>query len=274
MIRSEDDDMKYHRVKTMMMVLVILIVYGVMEFSIDLFAISQARTDEIINIIDDRQRNTGDYKALCYIQNSEEGHEDVLYESVIYRRDSDDAFVILFTRPRDEAGKCYLRIEDNLWFYDPTTGKWERRTERESIVGTNSRRSDLDESRLSEEYNATFVAEESLGRYQVYHFKLEAKQNIDVAYPIIEIWVDTETLNILKAQDFALSGRLMRTSYYPSWKRVYSESKGDYVYYPEEIRIFDEIETGNSTIIKIDSVDLRSLEANIFTKAWIEAQSR
>ena len=243
-------------------------------FSHKIYAIAQSRVDEIIEILDDRQRNTGDYKALAYIQNSEEGHEDVLYESVIYRRDADDAFVILFTRPREEAGKCYLRLEDNLWFYDPTTGRWERRTERENIVGTNSRRSDFDESRLAEEYDATFVANETLGSFNVYHLKLQAKENIDVAYPIVELWVDADTINILKQQEFSLSGRLMRTSYYPIWKRVYSESKGDYVYYPEEIRIFDEIEEGNSTIVKIDSIDLSSLSTNIFTKAWLESQSR
>ena len=34
----------------------------------------------------------------------------------------------------------------------PTVGKWERRTERERIAGTDSRRADFDESRLAEEY--------------------------------------------------------------------------------------------------------------------------
>ena len=38
------------------------------------------------------------------------------------------------------------------------------------------------------------------------------KDGVDVAYPIVKLWVDKATGNDLKRQDFALSGRLMRTS--------------------------------------------------------------
>ena len=54
---------------------------------------------------------------------------------------------------------------------------------------------------------------------------LKGKPDIDLAFPVIKLWVDKDTKNILKRQEFALSGRLMRTSYYPKWKKVYSESK-------------------------------------------------
>ncbi|MEK7691275.1 MAG: outer membrane lipoprotein-sorting protein, partial [Bdellovibrionota bacterium] len=41
-----------------------------------------------------------------------------------------------------------------------------------------------------------------------------------------------------------------------------------------EMRIFDELEKGNSTVILIKETDLNSLSANIFTKAWIESKSK
>jgi hypothetical protein len=34
------------------------------------------------------------------------------------------------------------------------------------------------------------------------------------------------------------------------------------------------VEKANSTIVVLKSVDLRPLEANIFTKAWLESKSR
>jgi hypothetical protein len=40
------------------------------------------------------------------------------------------------------------------------------------------------------------------------------------------------------------------------------------------MRFFDEIEKGNSTLVLIKEIDLRPLEANLFTKAWLEARSR
>ncbi|MBT6491376.1 MAG: outer membrane lipoprotein-sorting protein, partial [Deltaproteobacteria bacterium] len=195
-------------------------------------------------------------------------------EAVIYRRDEQDKLMIMFTRPKAEAGKGYLRIDKNLFMYDPTVGKWERRTERERIGGTNSQRSDFDESRLALEFNPKYVGEEKLGKFKVHHLKLEAKKDADVAYPVMELWVDVKTSNILKQQERALSGRLMRTSYYPKWNKLYSQSKGEDIYFPKEIRIFDEIEKGKSTLVVMRKVDLRALDANIFTKAWLESKSR
>lgn len=224
--------------------------------------------------IDDRQRNSGDYKALAFIEQREKDKEKVVYETVIYRRDADDKLMILFLRPKAEAGKGYLRVDDNLFIYDPGVGKWERRTERERIGGTDSRRADFDESRLAEEFDPVYVGEETLGKFPVHHLKLTAKEGVDAAYPVIELWIDKATGNILKAQDFALSGRLMRTAYYPKWRRIDSPSKGAPVYFPEQIRIYDEVEKANQTLIVMRKVDLDPLEANMFTKAWLESQSR
>jgi hypothetical protein len=66
----------------------------------------------------------------------------------------------------------------------------------------------------------------------------------------------------------------MRTVYQPRWRRIFSPSKKADVWYPEEIRMYDEIEKGNSTLILIKEIDLRPLEANLFTKAWLESRSR
>ena len=237
-------------------------------------ALDAAGMKQVLSTIDDRQRNSGDYRALVYLEQKEKDKTDVVREALVYRRDADDKLMILFTKPKTEAGTGYLRIEKNLWFYDPATGKWERRTERERIAGTDSRRADFDESRLAEEYTPEYEGEAKLGAFQAHVLKLTAKEGVDVAFPVLKLWVDQNSNNILKRQEFALSGRLMRTLYYPSWKKLFSESKGADVWFPEEIRIYDEVEKANSTLVLIKSVDLKSLEANIFTKAWLESKTR
>jgi len=236
--------------------------------------LTPAETLEVVKTIDERQRSSGDYKALAYMESKEKDKTDVVYELVVYRREQEQKFMILFTKPKSEQGKGYLRIDKNLWMYDPTVGKWERRTERERIGGTDTRRGDLDESRLAQEYDATFEGEEKLGSYQTWKIALRVKEGVDVAFPVIRLQVDQATSNVLKRQELALSGRLMRTSYYPRWKRVHSESKAADVWFPEEMRFFDEVEKANSTLILVKQIDLRPLDANLFTKAWLEAKSR
>jgi len=235
---------------------------------------SDAEVTEMLRVIDDRQRNAGDYRSIAYLESKERGKADVASEVVFYRRDVDDKLLILFTKPKAEAGKGYLRLDKNLFLYDPSTGKWERRTERERIGGTDSRRQDFDESRLLDEYTAKYAGESKLGKLAVHHLTLTAKDGVDVAYPTVEMFIDQASGNVLKREDKAQSGRLMRTTYYPKWNKLYSESKKGEVYFPAEIRIYDEVEKGNQTLIVIRETDLRPLDANIFTKAWLESKSR
>lgn len=237
-------------------------------------ALSQKEVDELVKVVDDRQRNTGDYSSLGFVKETEKGKEPRLFQAMIYRRDDDDKFMILFTKPKEEAGKAYLKIDKNLWNYDPGTGKWERRTEREKLAGTNSRRSDFDESRLTEEYTAKYDGADKLGGFKVHKLKLTAKEGVDVSYPVLGLWIDQTDKNILKREEYALSGKLMRTSFYPKWQKKHSPSKNGDVWVPEEIRVFDELEKGNSTVILIKEVDLKKLEENMFTKAWIESKSK
>ncbi len=229
---------------------------------------------ELLKQVDERQNQNGDYRSIAFMIQKEKDKIDVAYEMEVLRRSADQKFIILFLQPKTSEGQGYLRVDQNLWFYDPSVGRWERRTERERIGGTNSRRSDFDESRLAQEYDPKWVADGKLGKYDTVILELHGKEGIDLAFPVVKIWIDKETKNILKRQEFALSGRLMRTSYYPKWQKVYSESKKAEVWFPHEIRFYDEIEKENQTYIVIKSVDLKPLPENVFTKAWLEEKSR
>jgi len=235
---------------------------------------NDAEALKMVKTIDERETSSGDYKAQCFVKETEKGKEPKVFQVEYYRRDTENKILIFFIKPKEEAGKGYLRIEKNLWMYDPNTGKWDRRTERERIGGTNSRRSDFDESRLAEEYTVKYLSEGKLGDYKTYSFELMAKEGIDVAYPKLILQVDQDTNNLLKREEYSLSGKIMRTTYYPKWIKEYSKSKKGDVWIPKEMRIIDEIEKGNTTTILITSVDLNVLNDNMFTKAWLESKSR
>lgn len=237
------------------------------------FAMSDKELDALLTTIDDRQRNTGDYESAVTII-EKDGKDEKAFEATVFRRDEDQKWMILFLKPKSEAGRGYLRVDKNLFMYEPSLGKWERKTERASIVGTGSQRSDFDATKLKEEFTTTYVGKEKLGVFSVHHLKLKAKPKVEVGYPVQELWVDVETQNILKRQDFADSGKLMRTIRYPGWDKRYSVSKKGDVYVPRKIFIKDEVEKDIYTNITIRDVRFDSLPINIFTKAWIESKSK
>ncbi len=227
----------------------------------------------LLKDLDERQRAIGDFKAHAFIQRKEAGKEDVLYESLFYRRGVDDKFMFLVLAPKTEAGQGYLRIDDNLWLYSPRTGKWERLTERDRILGTDGRRQDFDESRLAVEYTPTYLGEGKLGKFKTHRIKLEAKPGKDVAWPILELEVDQDSRNILKRLDFAGPNKLMRRTLYPKWLKI-KDTTGKDVWYAEQMFFYDEVEKSNQSVVQIKAVDLSALPANMFTKAWLESKSR
>lgn len=235
---------------------------------------SAAELTRLLETIDDRQRNSGDWRSEVLIEEKARGKPDAVFEALVFRRSADAKFAFLFTNPKASAGEGYLRLEGNLWFYDPRVGKWERRTERERFGGTGARRSDFDDSRLAEEYTPAFVGKEKLGAFDTTVLKLTSKPGIDVAFPIVQLWADDKTKNVLKRQEFAASGRLLRTTYYPKWGQHFSDVRKANVWFPQEIRFFDEVEKGTSTMVVVKNVTFAALPANTFTKAWLEGQSR
>jgi hypothetical protein len=164
--------------------LILALVVALFGVSSDALAMGEKEMIAALKVIDDRQRNNGDYKTLSYVEQKEKDADDRVFQVVVYRRDADDKLMILFLKPKSEAGKGYLRLDKNLFLYDPSTGKWDRRTERERIGGTDSRRADFDESRLAEEYIPTYKGEEKLGKFRVHHLELKAKPSADVAFPV------------------------------------------------------------------------------------------
>jgi hypothetical protein len=79
---------------------------------------------KILQVVDERQSNSGDWRSAAYIEQKERDKVDVIYETQFFRRSADQKFMMLFTKPKASAGQGYLRIDKNLWFYDPAVGKW------------------------------------------------------------------------------------------------------------------------------------------------------
>lgn len=237
-------------------------------------AVTPDEVAKIVKTVDERQRAPGDFKSNCYIEHKEKGKGDEIYEAVVYRREEQDKFVFLTLKPKAQAGQGWLRVDKNMFLYDPSVGKWDRRTERERLAGTDTRRADLDSSKYSRDFDATYKGEETLGKIKAHKIELKVKAGVDVAYPRVEIWTEVATGNLMKQLDYGESGKLMRSVYYPKWGKSMSDVKKADVYYAKEIRIFDELEKGNTTIVQIDKVELKPLDANIFTKAWVESQSK
>ncbi len=184
-----------------------------------------------------------------------------------YRRDSEKKFLMLFQEPVTQRGQGYLMIDDNLWFYDPESRKFSHTSMKEQFGESDARNSDFGESTFSNDYRVVSVSEGTLGKFDVYVMTLEGLNN-EVTYPGRKIWVTRDVHLVLKTEDYSANGRLMRTSYLPTYTKIGGK------YMPAKMIFVDNLIEGKKTQITITEISIDPLPDTLFTKAYVERVNR
>jgi hypothetical protein len=228
--------------------------------------------DQVLRAIDKRMAFASDYKGVVRMREVRKDGSERVYELNVYRRDSAQQLIFLFTKPRNFAGGGFLRIGKNTWEYNPILGQWERLTRRANIVGTISCEGDFDRSRLSEDYTAKEDGEESVGGVVYRKLLLTAKPEAEVTFPLLRLWLDPD-YNIVKRVGLAPSGKTLRTDIIRSYQRIKDPVSNELVYHLKEVVEFEE-EEGTRLEVRYEEVHLTPLDPNIFTKSWLEGRMR
>lgn len=233
-----------------------------------LSAITVSEAQDILAVID-YQSNFDNVDFSAVMTMITEDPEDGVEKSVVqqFRRDTDDKFLMLFQEPAVQKGQGYLMIDDNLWFYDPESRQFSHTSTKESFSGSDAKNSDFGEATYAEDYSVTSVEEGKLGSYDVYILELEATNN-EVTYPTVKMWVTKDNSLVLKTEDYSETGRLMRTSLYPSYARV--EDK----FIATTMIFTDELIEGKKTQMTIDDLSTAELPDTLFTKSYVERVNR
>ncbi|GAB6091628.1 outer membrane lipoprotein-sorting protein [Spirochaeta dissipatitropha] len=214
-----------------------------------------------------------DFSAEYTITQERPGQGTSVTKANMFRRDSDDRYMIFILEPTADYGKGYLKIGNNLWLYDPVARRFNVTSARDRFQNTNARNSDFTQSTLARDYRITGSYREQLGAYDTTIYELEAVTD-QVTYPSMKIWVDQNKL-VRKFEDYSLSGQLMRTTAIPSYRRLENQ------FVPVNIVIVDALQgrmidgrfRNERTIISVAKPSLRDLPDLVFTQAYLERVS-
>lgn len=251
-----------------------LISYVLLMLFICNIAFAESKVISIIKSLDSQMQVKTDVTARVKMTQSKVTQGIKTTEMVYYRRDGDDAFMILMVAPEAEKGNGYLKTGDNFWMYRRNTRTFQHVNRDESIAGTDASADDFERRKLEDLYKPALddkgneiLTEEKLGDIPVYKFKLTNKVS-DVKYPLLWYWVRQDNFLPLKEQSYSLSGTLMETAYFLKYTIVdnrYVWIKGMFI---------DEFEKGNKTIVDISGISTKKIEDSVFTKAYLENISK
>lgn len=205
-----------------------------------------------------------DYSATYSIVSEKPGENPSVMEVKIFRRDAHDQFVLLIQKPDKQKGQGYLKIDDNVWFYDPESGNFSHSTMKENIQNSEAKNSDLKKYTFADDYDIISTSSGKLGAFDVWILDLKAK-NDEVSYRHIRLTIRKDKPIPLKEEDYSVSERLMRTVYYlPN----YINAGGRLI--PARIKIVDELNKGEQSVLTISDVSVGKLDDQVFTKAFLE----
>lgn len=204
-----------------------------------------------------------DFSCVYTMVNQKPGEDISVTRFRLFRRDGEDKLVLLILEPEVQKGQGYLRVRENVWFYDPESRKFAHSSLKVNIQDSEAKSSDFSELSLVKDYGVAEWEETTLGQYPVYKVTLDAKNN-EVPYPRIILWIRQDRDMILKEEDYSLSGRLMRTAYFPNYGRVGGRLL------PTRMLFVDELREGEKTQITMKETSLEDLPDSLFTKAYLE----
>ena len=231
---------------------------------------------QVIDYIDTNYQIRSDMTAQARITTRDPEQGTKIIESVLYRRDRDDSFLIVIADPESDRGNGYLRVGDNMWMYRRNTRTFTHIGRDEKIGGSNTSAGDIETRKFKDLYKSStdasgkeIISEETIGgaKIPVYRVDVTAKVN-DVKFPRLVMWVTRDKFLELKRESYALSGTLMETDLFTNYKDV------DGRYVPLLQKFVDEVEKGRTSLLEITGISFKKVDDFKFDKSYLESLSK
>jgi outer membrane lipoprotein-sorting protein len=214
-----------------------------------------------------------DFSALYSFEQGIPGQGTSNKQALVFRRDKDNTYLMVITKPQEDKGKGYLKSGNSLWFYDPVSRRFTFTSAKDRFQNMNARNSDFTRSNLAGDYRVTGYSRQKLGRFDCWLFDLLAKSD-DITFPKMKIWISDDGL-VRKTEDYSYSDQHVRTVAFPEYQQIGSR------FIPKTVVIVDELRGAmlNGVFVKerttytIARPSLDRLPDSTFTKAWLEQLS-
>ena len=161
-----------------------------------------------------------------------------------------------------------LKLEDQLWLYSPSTDRTIQiagHMLRQSIMGSDLSYEDMmDDSKLSDHYDAEVTGEETLDNRKCWVIEMNAIDNT-VSYPKRIVWVDVERSVPLKEELYAKSGKLLKKT------ELFDIKKVEGRWYPMRIVFKDMLKEGAGTEFMVTEIEFdKEIPEAVFSKGSLK----
>ncbi|MBL8968060.1 MAG: outer membrane lipoprotein-sorting protein, partial [Spirochaetaceae bacterium] len=209
-----------------------------------------------------------DVTSTFTLVQKKQGEADRVLRIRILRRDRAESFTLVFEYPDTEKGKGYWRSGDDLYLYLPGTREFVYRNRKDDVGSTDVRTDLFGGTDTLSQYWASYAGAAMVAKWETEVVRLDARQ-LDVSFPIQRWYIRKSDGLPVKVENFSASGTLLRTTYYVDYQQVAPDK---YIF--TKLLATDELDKGQKTFITNEGIATSKIPDYVFSKAYLEEQSR
>ncbi|HNO60261.1 MAG TPA: outer membrane lipoprotein-sorting protein [Plasticicumulans sp.] len=202
-----------------------------------------------------------DFEVNVRISSTTPGGETEVRDYQILSKGNENTLVIT-TAPASERGQVLLMRGRDLWVYSPRLSQPVRLPLSQRLTGQVAN-GDLARANFSGDYNARVLRDETIQKRKYAVLELTAIDG-SVTYSRVLLWVDRAGNQPLKAEFYALSGRLLKTAQYLNYAKL------DNTVRPTQLVMEDAVKRGDRSVLDYSAMKPRELPNKLFNKDYMK----
>jgi hypothetical protein len=213
--------------------------------------------EEILKRADEVRNPQLDYKVEVVVTNKKPEKEDmtVKYEVLVKGRDKT---IIKTLEPVADRGTSLLMVNYDLWVFLPNLSQPLRISLQQRLIGEVAN-GDIARANFSGDYNPKILKTENINGKEHYVLELIAKDE-RVTYHKVILWAQKDNFHPVKAEFYAVSGRILKTCKYENYKKLAGKLR------PTRLVLVDALKPAHQSLIEYDDMKITELPDKWFTK--------
>ncbi len=200
------------------------------------------------------------FETLITVTNYTAGEAGDVREYKVMSRGNENT-IVLTESPASERGQALLMRGRDLWIFMPTVSQPVRLSLSQRLTGQVAN-GDLARANFAGDYSAELAGQETLDGEDAWVLDLTAAGR-GVTYAKVRYWVAVADDQPIKAEFYAVSGRLLKTSRYEAFQDMAGRMR------PTRLVIEDALKEGDYSVLEYNTMTVKDLPERMFTQQYL-----
>lgn len=200
------------------------------------------------------------FQTEIEVQNFSDGQPGDLRKYRILSRGNENS-IVLTVEPISERGQALLMRGRDLWVFMPNVSQPVRLSLAQRLTGQVAN-GDLARANFAGDYTPVLAGTETVDGVAAQVLDLTAVDR-GVTYAKVKYWVGEKEGRPLKAEFYALSGRLLKTCRYEEFRELAGRIR------PTRLVMEDALKKGEMSVLSYSNMSLKELPERMFTREYL-----